>query len=196
IWGGQYPDLQDPKTTRALRKLRAAGLVGHQEAMDLGADWALLRRVEHRIHVWAGYQTHQLPQAGGERDRFGRSLGFADGEALTRTMDAARDRVAGLFRSLFEDGVEEVDALLAELLDRVAAGATDDELAPIVERALPVEDPIAAAAHLRRLGKRASSPLSGAGQRRTPGLGVLLLEEVKQAAHPDGALHFLADFFA
>jgi glutamate-ammonia-ligase adenylyltransferase len=196
IWGGQHPDLQDPKTTRALRKLRTAGLVGHQESMELGADWALLRRVEHRIHVWAGYQTHQLPPLGPERDRFGRSLGFADGAAMTQAIDAARDRVAGLFRSLFEDGVEAADPEIARLLDRVAAGASADELAPMVEAALPVEDPIAAAAHLRRLGKRATSPLSGAGQRRTPGLGALLLEEVKQAAHPDGALRFLADFFA
>ncbi|MBC7172789.1 MAG: bifunctional [glutamate--ammonia ligase]-adenylyl-L-tyrosine phosphorylase/[glutamate--ammonia-ligase] adenylyltransferase, partial [Polyangiaceae bacterium] len=39
-------------------------------------------------------------------------------------------------------------------------------------------------------------PLSRAGQERTPELGPLLLEEVKQAAHPDSALGFLADLFA
>ncbi len=197
IWGGQHPDLQDPSTTHALRKLRAAGLVGHQEAMDLGADWALLRRVEHRIHMWASYQTHQLPPIGPERDRFGRSLGFADGAALTRAIEAARRRVAALFRSLSEETSEEVDPAIERLLELTASLTTSsDELTAAVERALPVADPVAAATHLRRLAKGTHGPLSHAGQERTPGLGSLLLAEVRQAAHPDSALAFLADLFA
>jgi [glutamine synthetase] adenylyltransferase / [glutamine synthetase]-adenylyl-L-tyrosine phosphorylase len=197
IWGGQYPDLQDPSTTHALRKLRAAGLVGHQEAMLLGADWALLRRVEHRIHMWASYQTHQLPPLGPQRDGFGRSLGLADGAELTRSLDAARRRVAALFRSLSDETDEATDPAIPRLLDLVAAlTTTSDELTAAVERALPVADPVAAATHLRRLAKGAIGPLSAAGRERTPSLGSLLLEEVKQAAHPDSALAFLADLFA
>ncbi len=197
IWGGQHPNVQDPSTTHALRKLRAAGLVGHQEAMDLGADWALLRRVEHRIHMWASHQTHQLPPAGPERDAFGRSLGYADGAALSRALDAARQRVAALFRSLGGETSEESDPAIDHLLDLVASlTATSDEITSAVERALPVEDPVAAAAHLRRLAKGARGPLSAAGRARTPELGRLLLEEVRQAAHPDTALAFVADLFA
>lgn len=197
IWGGQHPDLQEPSTPYAIRKLRAAGLVSHQESMDLGADWALLRRVEHRIHMWVSYQTHELPKVGPDRDRFGRSLGFADGGGLTRAIDAARRRVAGLFRSLSEEPSEVVDPAIERLLDLTAsATASPDELAAAVEQALPVTDPVAAAAHLRRLAKGMRGPLSRATQERTPTLGNLLLGEVKRTAHPDSALAFLADLFA
>ncbi|MFO0693107.1 MAG: bifunctional [glutamate--ammonia ligase]-adenylyl-L-tyrosine phosphorylase/[glutamate--ammonia-ligase] adenylyltransferase [Polyangiales bacterium] len=197
LWGGVHPQLQTPSTTQALRKLRAQGLVGHQEAMTLGADWALLRSVEHRIHMRVSHQTHDLPPLGPERDRFARSLGFDDGAAFDTAFRAAKHRVARLFDTLLEGQAPEgADPKLDRLIDLVTTGASNDAIAEAVAEALPVQDPMESAAHLRRLARHAYSPLGPAGLERAPGLAKLLLSEVRNAAHPDTAIRCLADFFA
>ncbi|MFW6050513.1 MAG: bifunctional [glutamate--ammonia ligase]-adenylyl-L-tyrosine phosphorylase/[glutamate--ammonia-ligase] adenylyltransferase [Myxococcota bacterium] len=195
IWGGRHPELQVRGTVEALQRLRASGLVTPREAEDFGAHWALLRRVEHRIHVWAGYQTHALPPPGEEREAFARSLGFRSAGAMERTLRKARDRVAELFDSLFEEGEPEASRELDALLDFLAGGPPASEVAERVGEVLPVRDPDEAAAHLLRMARHATSPLGPVTRERSPDLGAWLLQEAAQAADPDMALRFLADFF-
>jgi glutamate-ammonia-ligase adenylyltransferase len=195
VWGGRHPELRVPGTVEAARRLLALGLITERESRTLEADWALLRRVEHRIHVQAGYQTHAIPPAGEERQRFARSLGFEDDAGFTRALDDARARIADLFASLTEEAPAR-DAAIAELARKVAEGATASELAEDAERALHVYDPDAAAAHLVRLGRRPGAPLGPLTLKELPELGPLLLAEVASSADPDEALRHLADLFA
>ncbi len=195
VWGGRHPELQVPGTVEAVRRLVAAGLVSDGEAHDLEESWALLRRVEHRIHVQAGYQTHELPPAGAPRERFAGSLGFTDAAALDREIDAARDRVAALFASLARPSEVESPELVA-LADLVASGASAREIAAQLEGVLSTLDADEAASHLVRLGRRATSPLGPVTRERLPELGPMLLREIAATADPDNALRLTADFFA
>lgn len=195
LWGGQHPALRVPGTVDGLRRLRAEGLVSDGDAQGLEQDWALLRSTEHRIHMRAGYQTHELPADGDELDAFGRSLGFADGPAFVAELDRARARVGALFKGLV-DGEDERDSAILALCDAVTAGVGGEALIARVEEVLPVLAPEEAAAHLERLARTPHLPLGPAGRQRTPELGPMLLEEVAQTADPDAALRFLADFFS
>jgi glutamate-ammonia-ligase adenylyltransferase len=193
VWGGRHPELRVPGTLEALTRLRAAGLVMEAEARALEDAWALLRRVEHRIHVRAGYQTHAVPQ-GGELESFAHSLGYASGAALTAELDRAKSSVAKLFASLLPHESVESDAQ-DPLLDAIARGTSADELAPEVGKHLAVRDAFEAASHLTRLARRANAPLGPVTRERLPALGRLLLREIAGAADPDTALLYLADFF-
>lgn len=197
VWGGRHEELRVPGTIEALHRLRSAGLVSDREARELEEDWALLRRMEHRIHMQAGYQTHSLPPPGDAREAFATSLGYRGAAELERALGDARTRIAKKLASLAPDGEEEetLAPALDALCDLVASGATASEIAERVPEALPGLDPDEAAAHLVRLGRHAWSPLGPASRERMRELGPELLREVAEAGDPDAALRFLADFF-
>lgn len=193
VWGGVRPELQVANTMLALKRLREAGLVTHREAGGLEDHWAFLRRVEHRIHARTAYQTHQLPAKGEARDEFARSLGF-DGEAsFDARMTSVRADVAALFDTLTTPD-DAQDESIEALIDAVVDGEPDAIGRAAVD-ALPIHDEDAAIAHLRRLARRANSPLGPLSLEKTPDLSRLLLREVRDAADPDGALQRVADFF-
>lgn len=196
VWGGRHPELRVPNTLEALGRLRAAGLVSDREAHDLENAWALLRRVEHRIHVWAGYQTHRLP-AGEEMERFARTLGFAGQAALESALAAGRERVATLFASLVDDTVPGL-ARGAKLAEKIAQGAPEDELEAAARELFGASEGAAEEVghHLVRLGRHANDPLGPLVHAKHPGFGAALLEEIADTADPVQALRFTADFFA
>lgn len=197
IFGGMHPDLQTPSTTAALRRLRTSGIISHREAITLGQDWAFLRRVEHRIHMRTGYQTHELPVEDEERARFAQSMGRGSWEELVVRLDAVRARIAELFDSLVDDEHEDKpDPALDILVDALAARADPETVIELVTQAIPVEDPTAVASHLRRMARNPFGPFGAIGMERAPGLGRLLLREVCAAAHPDGAVRYLAELVA
>ena len=196
IWGGQHRELRVANTIEGLRRLRALGLVTHQDAEALETAWALLRRIEHRIHMSTGYQTHDLPA---EREPFARSLGFEDREAFEDALRSARAIVADLFDSLVDDpaGTGEHDGLGFVLDALEAASAGEDDADERLRAGAPLvvgdADPDEAHAHLRRLTRIRRGPFGVRGPRR---LATRLLREVREAAEPALALRFLADFLA
>lgn len=196
IWGGQYPRLHVPGTIKALRRLESLGLVSEGEARALGAAWARLRRIEHRIHVWSGYQTHLLPAEGEELERFARSLGYLDGDALHQGLSRDRDRVATLFESLRPARPAKTrDPRFVALCEEIASGPSAEQLASAITDVLPVFEPDEAAHHLLRLARRPDAPLGPLMRERHPDVGPRLLEEVSKVADPDACLRGLASFF-
>ncbi|MDW8361898.1 MAG: hypothetical protein RMK74_05830 [Myxococcales bacterium] len=194
VWGGLHPELRVPGTVEALRRLTALGLVSARESETLQTAWALLRRVEHRIHARTGVQTHRLPSDPLERDALARSLGFADGAALDQELQAHRGRVEACLASLLEH--EPVpDAEIDTLAELVASGASAAELGPLAVQTLGVCDEDAAGSHLVRLARRGAAPLGPVARVRQPELGRCLLREVRESADADDALAALADFF-
>jgi len=195
VWGGRHPDLRVPGTLEGLRRLQSAGLVTDREAETLTVAWARLRRIEHRIHMWTGYQTHTLPSDPEALERFARSLGHPGARALEASLAEAQQEVAALFATLLPGGDEE-DRTYEPLLDSLAAGAERDDLQERVEALLPVRDGAQSAGHLTHLARRANAPFGPVTRERLPSLGRLLLGEVAGAADPDDALRWLAAFFA
>lgn len=191
VWGGLHPELQVPGTLDALGRLLRLGLVSDREARSLEAAWALLRRVEHRVHVWLGYQTHVVPD-GPELEPFARSLAFGSGDELMSALADARDQVALLFRSLLEETARGTSAFV-QLADRVSAGSETLETIASLYEGIDVEE---AAAHLARLARHADDPLGPRQRERHPEFGPRLLEEIAGSADPARALRFTADFFA
>lgn len=191
IWGGRHPELRVTGTIEALRRLEAQGLVTHQEAEDLETSWALLRRIEHRIHMSAGYQTHDLPR---DPSSLARSLGFRDVDAFEQELGAARAKVARLFDSLLPAPATATVSPFDALCRALAEGEDGEALIARVQDTLKVRDPEAAAAHLRRLARVAASPFGPFGRAQRPELAPALLSEAAQAADVDAALRSLADF--
>ncbi|MDH5491536.1 MAG: bifunctional [glutamate--ammonia ligase]-adenylyl-L-tyrosine phosphorylase/[glutamate--ammonia-ligase] adenylyltransferase, partial [Myxococcales bacterium] len=196
VWGGQVPTVRARGTIEGLTQLLSAGLVTDAEADSLARDWALLRRIEHRIQVWVAYQSHLLPGPEAELERFAISLGFEGAAELLDALSEARTRVAALFDSLdTAEPASEDRAEIRALCDAIDAGATARELGPGLQAALGVRYPEESVAHLLRLARLPEAPLGAACRARTPELGPLLLSEARDSIDPDAALRFLAEFF-
>ena len=194
VWGGRHPELQVAGTLEALARLVRLGLSSDREARALSDAWALLRRIEHRVHVWAGYQSHTIP-SGPDLEPFARSLSFSSGDALLDSLSQARDAVAHLFRSLLEETARG-QSRFVRLADRISAGADVNVLVEELGSLFGPIDEGEAAVHLGRLARHAEDPLGPRARERHPDFGPRLLEEIAESADPGRALRFTADFFA
>jgi glutamate-ammonia-ligase adenylyltransferase len=76
--GGKHPRLRTPNTLDALRRLKNARVLPVSEADALRDAYCFLRTVEHRLQLQYGHQTHSLPNAPRERERFARHMGYSD----------------------------------------------------------------------------------------------------------------------
>ncbi|WP_375381561.1 bifunctional [glutamine synthetase] adenylyltransferase/[glutamine synthetase]-adenylyl-L-tyrosine phosphorylase [uncultured Sphingomonas sp.] len=133
IHGGRDPALRAPATRDALARLADAGWIAGDEAQDLIAAYAVLRRIEHRVQMIDDRQTHLLP-AGNALDRVARLDGLADGDALLGLLALPVARVAAVYDSLGSErevGLPVDHDRLAEAL--VGTGFAADA-ARIVER--------------------------------------------------------------
>jgi glutamate-ammonia-ligase adenylyltransferase len=196
IWGGQHAELRVRSTLLALARLEALGFVRANEARELVEAWSLLRRVEHRIHMSTGYQTHALPRDEEALARLAESLGFASGDSLSVSLGAARARVHASFVTLLDDSPTGRDPRLDELCELLATLAPASTIAEQLPDDLGFADIDEAATHLVRLAKRPGSPLHPASRAKHPELGPVLLREVLLAVDPLRALANLSDFFA
>ena len=188
VWGGQHPELQVTGTIDAIGALKRGGLINDSEAADLEEAWALLRRVEHRIQMLAGYQTHTLPA---DLTTLAESLGFRNVTDLQEQLERTRSRVTQLFDSLVETPKppQRHEALLATLANL----REPTDLVHRVASDLEVRDATEAAHRLRRAAMSARSPFSAVGQERYGSLAARLLDEVEQAADVDSALRSTTD---
>ena len=63
IAGGRQPDLREPRTLEALKKLVARGWIKEQVARELEEAYLFLREIEHRLQMVADEQTQEIPSA-------------------------------------------------------------------------------------------------------------------------------------
>lgn len=102
VWGGRDPELRDPTTVGALRRLAAAGHLPARAAQDLVAAYAFLRHVEHRVQMVADRQTHTLPERADELARLAVFLGYPDADAFARDLLDHLLRVRADYTAVFE----------------------------------------------------------------------------------------------
>jgi glutamate-ammonia-ligase adenylyltransferase len=85
---------------RALDQLLFAGLTSEREHRALVEAYVFLRRVEHRLQLDEGRQTHTLPEDPARRALFARRLGFADAARFEETLARHRRDVSELYATL------------------------------------------------------------------------------------------------
>ena len=66
VYGGEERWLRSGGTLFSLQKLHDKGHISGKDFHDLNSGYEFLRRVEHRLQLRQGQQTHRLPQTEGE----------------------------------------------------------------------------------------------------------------------------------
>ena len=177
VWGGKDASLRATNTLEAVRRLRARGYMNDREARHILDGYLLLRRVEHRVQLSTGVQTHLLPSPGPDRERLARSLGYKNGEALLTGLDRVRARIAERFASLAPGKAQEDRAeAIFSALD--AESAADDLLVA-----------------LRALSRKPTAPLGGVTRERHPRFARALVLAILDAADPELAATTVRSFF-
>ena len=173
LYAGKRRDLRERTTLPALNKLGLAGLVSDQENRTLAAAYHLLRRVEHRLQLEHGQQTHRLPS-----DEIGiaclaRRLGYAGADEFTAVLKEKRAAVSAIADTLGEPTSGPPAAVL-----RMLGPATSDEALASELHAAGFRDLAQSAHHLEISGGR---------------LPPEWLEEAIASPDPDRALALLGD---
>lgn len=144
LHAGKRRDLRERATARALAKLTVAGLLSDREQRALGTAYRFWRRVEHRVQLRDGAQTHRLPADDAERDHLARSLGFADLAAFDAEVARRRAAVSEIAASFDDPGAGLASAAVQRAVDPASPpGRVEAEL-----RALGFRDPLAGAESL------------------------------------------------
>jgi glutamate-ammonia-ligase adenylyltransferase len=182
---GRAPALRERSTLRALDKLLFAGLVSEREHRALVESYLFLRRVEHRLQLDEGRQTHALPAAVEARALLGRRLGYPEVRQFAAALDEHRREVGEIYATL---GAPEAPppAPVAVLLDAAA------ERAAIVEALgrLGFVEREASADEIELLRAKPNSPFQPA---EASHLAPMLLDELSASPDPDLALRRLVD---
>jgi len=104
LHGGEDPWVRSGGTLFALRKLNDKGRLSDRDYAALTSAYEFLRRVEHRIQLDMGQQSHRLPADRLALDRLARRVGVEaggeepDGDALVRGIQEAFDLVSEIYQ--------------------------------------------------------------------------------------------------
>jgi glutamate-ammonia-ligase adenylyltransferase len=102
LHGGSEPWVRSGSTLQGLRKLNDKGLLSDREYAALTSSYEFLRKLEHRLQLDIGQQTHRLPTEPEALDRLARRLGIdaakSPGSALLRCLQEAFARVDEIYQ--------------------------------------------------------------------------------------------------
>ncbi|HXU70622.1 MAG TPA: bifunctional [glutamate--ammonia ligase]-adenylyl-L-tyrosine phosphorylase/[glutamate--ammonia-ligase] adenylyltransferase [Polyangia bacterium] len=182
VHGGRNRSLRERGTLRALDRLRTAGIVSEREHRALADAYLFLRRVEHRLQLAEGRQTHALPD---DETLLARRLGFRDRDAFAQALAATRQSVSAIFATLGAPESPPSPTTVA-LLD---PSSTREELVAALG-ALAFRNAEASADELQLLRQKPHSPFAPAAG---DDVARVLLEEVAASPDPDLALRRLVD---
>jgi glutamate-ammonia-ligase adenylyltransferase len=108
-------------TLFALRKLNDKGWLSDRDYAALTTAYDFLRKVEHRVQMEVGQQTHRLPTEAGALDRLARRVGVESGtedrpgEALLRKVREAFARVDEIYQRVIHPSAPGVPGTAFEL---------------------------------------------------------------------------------
>ncbi|HEX9100729.1 MAG TPA: bifunctional [glutamate--ammonia ligase]-adenylyl-L-tyrosine phosphorylase/[glutamate--ammonia-ligase] adenylyltransferase, partial [Polyangia bacterium] len=185
VHGGRDRALRERGTLRALDRLRTQGIVSEREHRTLADAYVFLRRVEHRLQLAEGRQTHALPPDASGEALLAKRLGFVDRSAFAAALEKTRKQVSEIFATL---GAPESPPSPA-LLTLVDPSATHEELAAALA-ALGFRNADASADEMELLRGKPHSPFSPA---TGDAVARVLLEEAAASPDPDLALRRLND---
>ena len=167
-----------------------AGLVSDHEHETLLTTYRALRRVEHRIQLGSGRQTHRVPAPGPARDLLRVSLTRGPAPVdLDATLDEGRPRVEQIAQTMSGEPVDDPRRRDTEVA--LDAGATQEARRAALAR-LGLHDPNEAEALLAHLAGREDSPWLAPGPPRDGARA--LAGACLDSADPDAALAGLTKF--
>ncbi len=190
LHGGRQPALRTASTLVALDRLLGAGLVSDREHETLLSSYRALRRIEHRIQLGSGRQTHRVPGPGEARELLRVSLTRGPAPVdLEDVLQHARPRVEQIAQTMSGEPVDDPRRRDTEVA--LDAGATQDARRAALGR-LGLHDPNEAEALLAHLAAREDSPWLAQGPPRdgARALAIACLD----SADPDAALAGLTKF--
>jgi glutamate-ammonia-ligase adenylyltransferase len=189
--GGSDAWLRVPHTLIILGRLADRDLITEQERTELSEAYAFLRRLEHRVQMEHGLQTHSVPQDAQQRELLARRLNFSGMEALaefdhtlalhTANVHRAYERVFGSGELSDEGGAGRgltPDGLSTE----PPSGTTSRQYQPVDSETAAVS--AAATVFAAHLFRGAAPPGAGAIQ----SLADLLRRTASQSLNPRRAL--------
>jgi glutamate-ammonia-ligase adenylyltransferase len=119
---GKRAELRERSTLPALHKLTLAGLLSDREQRTLSDAYRFLRRLEHRLQLEQGAQTHVLPEDPAAAARIARRLGFADSAEFNTLLAGHLAAVTTIANTLGEPSAAP-PAIVMRLLDPARARA-------------------------------------------------------------------------
>ena len=99
--------LEIPNTMDAIGRLCRVSLLTTRESEQLKQGYTFLRKVEHRLQLLHGIQTHELPVGDEELRLLGRRLGFNSIAAFEKRLAQVQNRVRKIYESVFFAAVGE-----------------------------------------------------------------------------------------
>ena len=98
VYGGSEPWLRSSGTLFALQKLHDKGHLSGSDFHQLSSAYEFLRKVEHRLQLRYGQQTHRLPGAAADRIFLYRAIGgeASDKGGAERVAAMVTERMAGV----------------------------------------------------------------------------------------------------
>ena len=138
VHGGQMPQVRQRSTEAAIQALEGVGVLDPSDAASLRAAYRFLRRLEHRIQMYAERQTYVLPSAADDLERLARSFGWSGDDPalqLRSTLGQHRDAVSELMRRLFpEDTADRVMSFFASRMPGLLANTpTRDAMSELAD---------------------------------------------------------------
>ncbi len=192
IAGGRNPLLRGRETLATLATLAEGQWISAEAETELTAAYLFLREVEHRLQMVADEQTHTLPSAREDLERFAHFAGFSGRDAFAAALLVHLNAVQRHYSQLFEDAPAQTarqrglvfpsDHNERETLDKLVA--------------MGFERPVEASDAVRRWLSGAPRPLRGQFARgQFAQLAPVLIDDLARAENPDGAVlafdHFL-----
>lgn len=113
LFGGRHPDLQERHSLRALAKLHQANLITSADEQTLRQAYCYLRRLEHRLQMEQGAQTHTLPRNAAQQSRLARMCGHATWEAFYQDYLKRTEAVHARFVEAFHTANPALSAALS-----------------------------------------------------------------------------------
>ncbi len=113
VWGGRRPELRDPTTLGALRRLRRAGLLTREQSAILARNYRMLRQAEHRLQMRMDHQTHTLPDTQDGFARFAIFMLAPDCGQLASSMLSVMQRSRRNFDLQFAENDAQADITIA-----------------------------------------------------------------------------------
>ncbi len=114
--GGNDEWLQAPHTLISLGRLADRDLILENERTKLSDSYVFLRRLEHRLQMEQGLQTHVVPLQADHRALVARRMNFTGANALA-DFDAALETHTTDVRSVFNRVFKEIDPLTQDKIE-------------------------------------------------------------------------------
>ena len=194
IRGGQNRSLQLKGTQETLAALAEEGILAPESAARLLEAYRFLRRLEHRLQYWDDQQTQTLPENPEQQQLLAESMGFANYEEFSGSLNAQRTQVSTQFNQTLsspEENESEAEQPLAGLWqDDAEAAEWAAQLAGLGFANAP--EAAERLVHIRSSSRYRH--LSARAQQRFDAVLPRVVAAAAESSRPEAALPRLLDF--